>query len=192
MSNRLAIAAVLTLLAGTAAAQQPPAMGQRLAGVVKSVDASHLVITTATGEMDIALAAKTRVLMRKAAKADEIKAGSYLGTSNQNTPDGGKATEVHLMESTPNVHYAMNDKGLMMTNGRVKSVAKTAKGEEMEVDYGGATTRHVVVTDETSMTRMVDVGVAGLKPGLEVSVNTVAGEARPTAAFIAITAPAAK
>ena len=97
---------------------------------------------------------------------------------------------------TPNVHYPMNPKTsprLMMTNGKVKSVTKTAKGEEMDIDYGAATTRHVVVTDETSMTRMVDVGVAGLKPGAEVSVNMVAGDdGKPVAGFIGIAAPKAK
>ena len=62
------------------------------------------------------------------ATVSEIKPGGYLGTANVTSPAGGKATEVHLMDNGPNVHFAMDaDKGLMMTNGHVKSVQTTAK-----------------------------------------------------------------
>jgi hypothetical protein len=38
---------------------------------------------------------------------------------------------------------------------------------------------------------MVDVGAAGLKPGLEVRANTTAGAGgKPTATFIMVTTPA--
>src|SRR5262249_18510570 len=130
------------------------------------------------------------------ANVSDIKAGSYLGTSNQNNADAsqGTATEVHLMDNGPNVHYAMNQNGLMMTNGHVKDVKTTDKGQEMDIDYGQGTTRHVVVTKETSMTRMVDVGVAGLKPGTKVSALTGAAKdgGMAPATFITVAAPAAK
>jgi hypothetical protein len=38
---------------------------------------------------------------------------------------------------------------------------------------------------------MVDVGVAGLKPGVEVSANTMTGaNGKPTANFISVSTPA--
>jgi hypothetical protein len=61
----------------------------------------------------------------------------------------------------------------------------------MDIDYGQAQTRHVVVGKDTTMTRMVDVGAAGLKPGIEVSANTTAGaNGKPAASFVMITTPA--
>jgi hypothetical protein len=195
MLTRIAlIAAAAALITSAAFAQTPPPQGQRVAGTVKSVSADHLVLTTAQGEVDVAVTPQTRVLMREAAKTEAIKPGAYLGTSNQTSADGasGTATEVHLMADGPNVHYPMNGAGLMMTNGHVKSVATTAKGLEMDVDYGKGTTRHVVVTKDTSTTQMVDLGLTGLKPGVAVTANTAPGpDGKPVASFIVLQAPAA-
>jgi len=185
---------LLTTAALTAAAQQAPP-GTRIAGTVKSLTPDDLILATQTGDMDIAITPQTRVLVRKPANVTDIKPGAYLGTSNQDGADGhsGTATEVHLMANGPNVNYPMNQSGLTMTNGHVKTVNHTAKGQEMDIDYGQATTRHVVVTTETAVTAMDDVGIAGLKPGLEVNAMTTMGaNGKPTATFIAVSSPAAK
>jgi Domain of unknown function (DUF5666) len=191
-----ALAATLALAAaGAALAQQPPT-GQRLTGVVKAASATSLTLTTAKGDETVALTPQTRVMARQAASAADIKAGAYLGTSNQTAADGasGTATEVHLMDNGPNVHFPMNQAGLMMTNGHVKSVAKTAKGEEMDVDYGQAQTRHVVITKDTSLTKMVDATPEALRPGVAVMANAAPGaDGKLTATFVVIgAAPAAK
>ena len=196
MLARIAVVASAAVLiaSGAFAQAQPAPQGQRFAGIVKSVDAAHMVLTTAQGDVDIALSPQTRVLRREAAKADEIKPGAYLGTANQTSADGasGAATEVHLMANGPNVHNPMNGSGLMMTNGHVKSVATTPKGLEMDVDYGKEATRHVVVAKDTPLTHLVDVGLAGLKPGAEVAPNAVAGaDGKPVASFIALQPPKA-
>jgi hypothetical protein len=194
MRFRITLAvALLTTAAVTAGAQQAPP-GTRIAGTVKSVTASDVILTTSTGDIDVAITPQTRVLVRKPASVSDIKPGAYLGTSNQNSADGasGTATEVHLMQNGPNVNYAMNNSGLTMTNGHVKSVNQTANGQEMDIDYGQATTRHVVVSTETAVTTMEDVGLAGLQPGLEVNAMTTSGtNGQPTATFIAISTPAA-
>jgi hypothetical protein len=195
MQLRSTFAAVLlAAVAVTAGAQQAPA-GTRIAGTVKSVSTSEVVLATTTGDVSVAITPQTRVLVRKPAAVSDIKPGAYLGTSNQNGADGnsGTATEVHLMENGPNVNYPMNNSGLTMTNGHVKTVNHTASGQEMEIDYGQATTRHVVVNTDTAVTKMDDVGVAGLKPGLEVNAMTNSGaNGKPTATFISVSAPAAK
>jgi hypothetical protein len=191
------ISLALVLFTGAAAhAQQAPqgrSEGVRISGTVKSVTATEVVLATPKGDVHIAITPQTRVLIRKPAAASEIKAGAYLGTANQNTAEAGTGTanEVHLMDMGPNVNSPMNKPGLMMTNGHVKSVTHTAKGDELDIDYGQAQTRHVIVSKDTTMTRMVDLGVAGLKPGLDVSANTTTvASGKPTATFIAVNTPA--
>jgi hypothetical protein len=195
MRCRLTFAvALFTAAAVTAGAQQAPS-GTRIAGTVKSVTSSDVILATSTGDVDVAITPQTRVLVRKPATVSDIKPGAYLGTSNQNSADGtsGTATEVHLMENGPNVNYPMNNSGLTMTNGHVKTVNHTASGQEMDIDYGQATTRHVVVSADTAITTMTDVGIAGLKPGLEINaMTTSATNGKPTATFISVSTPAAK
>jgi hypothetical protein len=181
MPTRLSLAALaLTLVAGAAVAQGPAP----ITGTVKSMDAGRLVIATATGDVDLALTPKTRVLKRLPASAAEIKAGAYLGTANVTTADGGVADEVHLMETGPNVNAPMAAPNTIMTNGHVKSVTATAKGQEMDVDYGGAQTRHVIVPAATPVSRMADTT---LSLGAQVTARTTAGpDGKPTATYILV------
>lgn len=184
--------ALVILTAAAAGAQQAP-RGVRITGTIKSVAATGVILATPKGNVEVGITPQTRVLVRQPAATGDIKQGDYLGTSNQNSaePGTGTAKEIHLMDKGPNVNFAMNKSGLMMTNGHVRSVTHTAKGDEMDIDYGQAQTRHVIVNKDTVMTRMVDVGAAGLKPGLEVSANTTTGAgARPTATFVLVTGPA--
>jgi hypothetical protein len=188
----VALSAVAAVSAG---AQQQAPQGTRIAGTVKSVTASDVILATATGDVDVTVTPQTRVLVRQAASVSDIKPGAYLGTSNQNSSDGysGTATEVHLMDNGPNVNYPMNNSGLTMTNGHVKAVTSSSAGQEMDIDYGQATTRHVLVNKDTSITKMKDVGIASLKPGLEVNAMTTSGsDGKPTATFISVRTPAAK
>jgi hypothetical protein len=185
---RVFLIAVVALTAQAAGAQQAP-QGERITGAVKSITSDTLTLTTAKGDVAVAITPQTRVLVRQSASAGDIKPGAYLGTSNQNasSADTGTATEVHLMDNGPNVNYPMNNSGLTMTNGHVKSVTPTATGQEMDIDYGKDTTRHVVVTTDTRISKMADVGIAGLKPGINVNAMTSAGaDGKPKANFISI------
>jgi hypothetical protein len=190
--RRALLIAVVAFTAQGADAQQPP-QGERIAGTVVSTTANDLTLATAKGDVHLALTPQTRVMVRQAASASDIKPGAYLGTSNQNASaaDTGTATEVHLMDNGPNVNYPMNSSGLTMTNGHVKTVTATATGQEMDIDYGKATTRHVVVNSDTRITKMADVGAAGLKQGVSVGAMTTTGtDGKPTATFIVIDPPA--
>jgi hypothetical protein len=193
MLGRLAVAIALTVFAGAANAQPTnpsTSMGERVTGTVKSVASGHVVLSTDKGEVDVVVTPQTRVLNREPASASEIKAGGYLGTANVTGPDGGTATEVHLMDNGPNVHSVMNaDTGLMMTNGHVKSVQTTSNGEEMDVDYGSGL-RHVVVPANTPVTRMIASDIASLKVGASVTAALRPGvDGKLTAAFIILAPP---
>jgi hypothetical protein len=183
-------AALLAVIAVSAGAQQPGPQGTRIAGTVKSVTPGDVTLATAKGDVEIAVTTQTRVLVRQEASVSDIKPGAYLGTSNQNSAaDGnaGTATEVHLGDNGPNVNFPMNNSGLTMTNGHVKAVTSTPDGKEMDIDYGQRTTRHVLVKHDTVITKMKEVGVAGLKAGLEVNAMTTSGtNGKPTATFILI------
>jgi hypothetical protein len=190
---------VAVFLAQIAVAQPPPGQGgpprgAPIAGTVKSVSADKLVLATAKGDVTIALTPQTRVTEQRPVSASDIKAGSYLGTSNQNAsaPNSGTATEVHLADNGPNVNFPMNSSGLMMTNGHVKSVTPTAGGQEMEVDYGQGTTRHVVVPAGTRVTKMADLDMSALKPNVAVRAMTTKGpDGTQSAAMIMVDSGAA-
>jgi hypothetical protein len=182
------------LIANVAAAQQGPP-GTRIAGTVKSVDASKLVLATAKGDVTLTLTPQTRLLTSQAASVSDIQPGTYLGTSNQNgpAPDTGTATEVHLGDNGPNVNSPMNNSGLIMTNGHVTRVTQTAAGEEMDIDYGRAAKRHVVVPADTRVTKMVLIDASQLKPGVSVMAMTSTGpDGKPVANMVMIGDPAAK
>jgi len=190
MLVRLTLAAAALALAGAASAQMP--QGQRLTGTVKAADASHVVITAASGDVDLAITPQTRILVQQKASAADIKPGAYLGTANVTDATGnGKAAEVHMMDNGPNVHSVMDaDKHLVMTNGHVKSVSATPKGEDLEVDYGAAAPQHVVVPAGTPVTRLAPGDIAAVKTGEMVQALAVPGaDGKLSAAFIAVAAP---
>src|SRR5690349_514522 len=100
MPIRSTITAILLAVVAVSAGAQPPGpQGTRIAGTVKSVTAGDVTLTTANGDVDIAVTTQTRVLVRQEASVSDIKPGAYLGTSNQNSAadsNAGTATEVHL------------------------------------------------------------------------------------------------
>ena len=180
-------------LASTAAAQQGPP-GQRITGKISAVANGEVTITTATGVVNVALSPQTRILRRETARVEDIAPGAYLGTANQTNADGasGTSTEVHLMDTGPNVHRPMNDSGLVMTNGRVKSVSTTKAGLQMDVDYGEGATQHIVVPEGTPTTRMTNAGVSALAVGEDITAAAQPGaDQKLTASFITISGPAA-
>ena len=186
MFTRLALAATLALAMSVAHAQS---QDQRVTGKVKSVAADHLVVSTEKADVDLLLTRETRISKSEKASAAQIKSGSYLGTANQNVEDGGRATEVHLADSGPDVHAPMNADGLMMTNGHVKSVHSTAQGQEMDIDYGKGT-RHVVVPASTPITKMIPQDRTALTPGVRVTVfRGVGADGKQTARFVLLSAP---
>ena len=189
MRFRLTLIAIVGLCAATHAGAQEAAQNTRFEGTVRLVNGSNLIVTTGKGDVLITLTPHTRVLMRRGAEVGDIKQGSYLGTANQNASaaNTGTAKEVHLLNDGPNTNSPMNDQGLTMTNGHVTSVTRTDKGQEIDIDYGQGTKRHVVVPDTTTVTALTDMSVADLKPGVTIGANTTKGaDGKPAATFITI------
>jgi len=191
--------AIAGLCAGLAvqiatAQQGPPpgGMGAPISGTLKSVGADQIVLATPKGDVTVALTPKTQVLSSQSASASDIKPGSYLGTSNQNAaaPNTGTASEIHLGDNGPNVNSPMNNSGLTMTNGHVKAVSHTKAGAELDIDYGQPTMRHVVVPDNTRITKMVNTRLSDLKPGVMLNAMTANGpDGKPVANMIMVGAP---
>ena len=187
------LVATLALASATVAAAQQGPQGQRISGKVSSASAGEVVISTDSGEVHVALSPQTRILVRETARVQDIAPGSYLGTANQTNADGasGTSTEVHLMDAGPNVHRPMNDKGLVMTNGRVKSVSTTSGGVQMDVDYGDGA-QHIVVPAGTPTTRMTNADARSLVAGEEITAVAQEGaDQKLTASFITVSPPAA-
>jgi hypothetical protein len=189
----LSLSCAAALAAGAALAQTPSAAANGpITGVIKSVAPDALVVTTSSGDVTVGMTAQTRVLKREAGAVGDIKPGAYLGTSNQTASDGvnNTATEVHVMSNGPNVEQQMDPQhnpGLMMTNGHVTSVKTTDRGAEMDVDYGGAAPRHVVVPQNAAMSRLTDVGASALQPGEKVMARTsAAADGKLLASFVLI------
>ena len=187
MLKRLLVSAAALALSSSFAQAQAPAAQSTLTGTVKSVGAGSATVTTATGDVMVMLTPQTRIMARIPVAADEIKPGSYLGTANVNAEGGGVANEVHLGPDGQNVpNTPMGPPNLVMTNGHVTAVRSTAAGKEMDVDYGGAQTRKIVVPASAPVTRTAP---AALAVGAAVTVRGVAANGMMTANTIQVPAP---
>ena len=186
MKTSLSLAGILMFCASMAGAQTT-AMSP-ITGTVKTLSDGHVVVVTAGGEVSVRMTSKTRVFSQVKVSAPEIKTGSYLGTANVDSAAGGVATEVHLMDDGPNVaNTPMPAPNTVMTNGHVKSVVSTPKGQEMEVDYGGSQTRHVVVPQNTPVSRMAPTTLA---VGDAVTVRAATdGDGQMVAGFVLVAKP---
>jgi hypothetical protein len=170
--------AVAALIAQVAMAQQGMPPGERVSGTVKSVAADNVVLTTPKGEVTIALTPQTRVMAQQKASSSDIKPGSYVATANQDgkEPNTGTSTELRVSEGGGRgVNRPMNDSGLTMTNGNVKSVTRTAAGQVMDVEYEAGKTRRVTLPDSIAVQRMVTLDMTALKPGVSVNAMTSKG-----------------
>ena len=90
------------------------------------------------------------------------------------------------MADGPNVHTPMNQSGLVMTNGHVKSVTTDKGGVQMEVDYGDGA-QHIVVPAGTPTTRMSNADAKALAVGEDITAAAQPGaDQKLTATFITI------
>jgi hypothetical protein len=172
-----------------------------MTGTIKSVTAGEMMLATASGDVDVALTLagpiswddghlpKTRVLERQAASISDIRPGTYLGVLNQNTAgdaNSGVAIQVIILPFANSRNYSPQNNSQMKTNGRVKMVTSTSAGKAVDIDLG-QTVRHVLVKSDTPITRMADVGIGALKPGVQVSLENAEGtDGRLTAVNIVI------
>ncbi|HEY5410636.1 MAG TPA: hypothetical protein VIJ94_07905 [Caulobacteraceae bacterium] len=179
-------------------------------GVVNSVAGTTLNIMSQGAPASFQLTPATTIMIAHQGTLADIKAGSFLGTTNTPSPDGsGQSTEVHVFP--PGVKMGEGDRpmgpapaggaasrmtngtvsatsggGARMTNGAAGNVATGSQGVQMDVVYQGGT-RHIVVPPKTPIMVMASGTPALLKPGTNVLVGHVpASGGGETATFINI------
>jgi hypothetical protein len=142
LSRRLVFAAAgLVSLGGAALAQTPAPI--RVRGVVDSVDANQLLVTTRTGQkVTMKLAPDAGAVFIAPIAIDAIKPGSFIGTAAVSQPDGTlKALEIQVfpeaMRGVGEGHRPW-DLGAdsSMTNGTVGDL-KVSDGRYLTLTYKG-------------------------------------------------------
>jgi hypothetical protein len=146
------IAAFVMVLALPAAAQTPTpaAAPAHLRGKVVSLDGTTLTIAKREGgNAVIALTPTWSVTVVKPIKSEDIKAGSFIGTTEKPKDDGtGTSMEVHVFPPGVKMgegHYDWDlTPGSMMTNGTVDTVVTGVSGRDLTVSYKGGSRKVTV------------------------------------------------
>jgi hypothetical protein len=133
--NRVAFLAIA--LAGTSAVAQTPPVKVR--GTIVGLDGDVLTVKAKDGsEKKIELAKDVQVAVAKKTSLDEIKPGTYLGSTAVKGPDGKLvAREVHTIPpQAPSGHMPWDtEAGATMTNANLAGVAKSTSGQEITLQY---------------------------------------------------------
>ena len=184
-----AVAATFAMLAaGSALAQSPPGV----VGPIKSVAGDDIVVATASGDVTVTLTPQSRIFQSRPITATDLKDGVYVGTTNKDAGEAtGHATEVHVADGGPAFQAEWGAPGVMMTNGKVKSVTQTAKGQEFDVDYSTGV-RHVVAAPGTPITRNVAADRSALKPGVSIRASVKDADGKKLVQYIGINPAPAK
>ena len=125
------------------AATAAPAPPTRVRGVITTVDAQQLLVTTKSGDkVTLKLADNLGVRWIEPIKISAIKPGSFIGTAAITQPDGTlKALEIQVfpeaMRGVGEGHRAWDlGEGSTMTNGTVGDL-KVSKGRLLTLTYKG-------------------------------------------------------
>ena len=193
----------------SAAPASAPAQPTLTPGVVSAATATSLTITSQGAPATYALGPDTNIMVTHKGSLADIKAGTFLGTTNTPAADGtGSSTEVHIfppgvkmgegdrpMPAAPGAAASRMTNGTVsaasaaagatrMTNGSAGKVSSGAHGVQMDVAYQGGA-RHIVVTPATPISVMSAGTPAMLKPGTKVLVgHAPAAGGADTASFI--------
>jgi hypothetical protein len=183
---KASLVGLVLFAASNALAQGAPQM-TRIQGKVAAISATQITLTKADGTTVVTpLLPNWTVRASKPISIDEIKPGSYLGTTNYAKPDGtGTSLEVHVAPSGPGVDFVMDAKaGTTMTNGVVGTVTQSANGRVLAVDYGTGK-RTITVPAGVPILMSVEGDKSTVTVGKSVTVTNVTLPAGP-AQFIAI------
>jgi hypothetical protein len=175
MHRFAAAAAAMSLMAGAAVAQTPPAAGPSVVrGVVTALDASSITVKGAKGaKQTVALTPTWSVAVMKPVAPDAIQPGSFIGTAEMPQKDGtGKSLEVHVFPPGVKMgegHYGWDKKpGSMMTNGTVGQVVAGKKGSrQLEVSYSYGK-RTITVPPNVPIVQITGGKREQVKPGVPV------------------------
>lgn len=172
--------------ADPATAPVAPARPTFIRGAVKSLDANVLTVSTREGGTEVVkLTPDWAVVEVKPVSPEAIQAGSFIGTTEVDRPDGsGVSLEVHVFPPGQKMgegHYPWDLKpGSNMTNGTIDNVVTGVKGREVDVSYPGGH-RHVAIPTDIPIVQFGPGDRALVKPGAGVFIGALKG---PDGVFI--------
>jgi hypothetical protein len=161
-------------------------------GTLLSVSDSDLTVTTATGDVHVAIAPPLHVFSRVTSDLSHVTAKTFVGVTSEKEADGSqRATEIHIfpeeLRGTGEGSYLMTQPGAhdssrsTMTNGTVQASPKAGGPPRMTngtiaandagkltVDYHGGS-QTITIPPGVSVTAMEAV-TAKLTPGVKVVV----------------------
>jgi hypothetical protein len=167
--------AVVSVLASSAWAQQPPAP-TRIRGTIESIDGKTLSIKTREGtDVRVNVTDDLNVIGIAKTSLSEIKQGSYIGVSAMPQPDGSqKAIAVHIfMESQRGAAEGFRPWDLRpnstMTNATVAETVASVDGQVIQVKYKDGE-KKVVVPPDAAIVAFVAGDKAEVKPGAKIII----------------------
>jgi hypothetical protein len=167
--------AVISVLATSAWAQQPPAP-TRIRGTIDAVDGKTLSIKTREGtDVKVNMTDDLTVIGIAKSSLSEIKQGSYIGVSAMPQPDGSqKAIAIHIfMESQRGAAEGFRPWDLRpnstMTNATVAQTVASVDGQVIEVKYKDGE-KKVVVPPDAAIVAFAAGDKAEVKPGAKIII----------------------
>lgn len=157
-----------------------PARPTFIRGVVKSLDGDVLTVATREGGTAVVkLTTGWTVTEVKPVSPEAIQAGSFIGTTEVDRPDGsGVSLEVHVFPPGVKMgegHYPWDLKpGSNMTNGTIDNVVTGVKGREVDVSFPGGH-RHVAIPTDIPIVQFGLGDRALVKPGAGVFIGAFKG-----------------
>ena len=202
MRFRVVLSAAALVLAASLATSafaqgQNANAGPRLLGNVERFDGKILVVKIADGTTtSVTVPADLRIVGREKGSLAAIKAGDFVGSAADESPDGKlHAEEVHIMDGAlrgvgeghrPMAANATSSARTMtnatvaearsMTNATVAGVSGGAQTRVLKMEYPGGVSE-IEVAPDTPITRMSVGGASLLKPGAAVTVGTTKADA---------------
>jgi hypothetical protein len=177
MMRKIAIAALIALVAGPALTQTPPAgTPTRIRGTVDKLDGQNLMVKSRDGQtLTIELAANVAVITLVKKSIADIKAGDYVASTGVKGTDGKiHAIEVRIFpEAARGTGEGQYPWDLMpdsiMTNATVGKVDQAPQGPVLHVTFKGTDSEYTV-GPEVPVLANGPGDISLLKPGAAVFV----------------------
>ena len=167
--------AVVSVLASSAWAQQPPTP-TRIRGSIESIDGKTMNIKTREGtDVKVNMTDDISVIGIAKTSLSEIKQGSYIGVSAMPQPDGSqKAIAIHIFpEAMRGAAEGFRPWDLRpnstMTNATVAQTVASVDGQVIEVKYKDGE-KKVVVPPDAAIVAFVTGEKSEIKPGAKIII----------------------
>jgi hypothetical protein len=167
--------AVVSVLASSAWAQQPPAP-TRIRGTIESIDGKTLSIKTREGsDVKVNITDDIAVIGIAKTSLSDIKQGSYIGVSGMPQPDGSqKALAIHIFpEAMRGASEGFRAWDLRpnstMTNATVAQTVASVDGQVIEVKYKDGE-KKVVVPPDAPIVAFLTGENSEIKPGAKIII----------------------